>query len=172
MRYANFAIAVIVVVLLAGAAFSAFAIADTAQDDAAQENATVTNETLTQEAGTYQLVSQATDEFTTGFNDSVTVYNSSDVELTAGADYRWNATDGAILFESSPRTQDGASANITYQYQQNTAGVQEVSGPLNTITANMGLLATLGGGVSLVVFVLAFGGLIAKHLGSGPQTRR
>lgn len=173
MDFTDLVIPVMVFVIFVGGAFTAYQVADGAQNQAAQVNATVTNETLTQQVGNWQLVSKSTEEFTAGFNDTVTVYNQSGVELTEGTDYEWNSTDGAIKYLDTANTQDGNSSNITYTYFENTEAVKDLSGPVGVITTAVGKSAYLVGGLGLVVLLLAVVGLVAKVFGeSGPQTNR
>lgn len=170
--FRRFVIPVLVLVIVVGGAFAAYQVADSARDSAAQEADTVTNETLVQQVGTWQLVSKSTDEFTAGFNDSVTVYNNSSVELTEGTDYEWNETDGAIKFLDTDSTSDGDPANITYTYFENTQEVKRVAGPLDVIVTGLGKFGYAGGAIALVVFLLAVAAFVAKSWAKGPKTNR
>lgn len=169
-------IPVLVFVLFVGGAFAAYQIADFGQGAAAQDDGqTVTNESHMQQVGMWQFVDRGTNEYTTGFNDSVTVYNSSDVELTEGTDYRWNETEGTIFFENTPNTTDNAQFNITYTYFSNPPETRELDRVLDTITGGLGQMGYFAGGIALVVFLLAFGGFVAKYVGTKsnqPRTRR
>lgn len=173
MNFSDLLVPVVVFVLFVAAGFAAYQVADLAQRDAAKTSKTVTNETLTQQVGNWQLVSKSTDQYTAGFNDSVTVYNETGHELTEGDDYLWNSTDGAIRYEDTASTQDGNTSNITYDYEENTQGVKDVSGPLGVVVTAVGDGGYLAGGVGLVVFLLVAVGLVAKYVGSsGPRTNR
>lgn len=173
MGFTKLVVPVMVFVVFVGGAFAAYQVADNAQDQAARSSETVTNETLTQQVGNWQLVSKSTDEFTAGFNDTVTVYNETGTQLEAGTDYEWNSTDGAILYKDTASTQDGNSSTITYDYEENTAVVKDLSGPLGAITTAVGESGYLVGGLGLVVFLLATAGIMAKVVGeSGPRTNR
>ncbi|MFB6198036.1 MAG: hypothetical protein ABEI52_07190, partial [Halobacteriaceae archaeon] len=148
-----------------GGAFTAYQVADLGQRNAPSEQRNVTNETIPQEYDAYQFVDKALLEYTAGFNDSVTVYNNSSVELTEGVDYEWNSTDGTIKFNDTPKTNESNPANITYQYQWNTQRVREVSGPLSVVTDAIGKMGLFAGGVSLIVFLIVTGGFVAKRIG-------
>ena len=165
---------VLVLVLFVGGAFTVYQVSEFGQQSAARgDGQTVTNETHIQQVGLYQLVDKATATYTTGFNESVTVYNSSDVQLTEGTDYEWNETEGTILFYSTANTQDGASYNITYTYFENTGDVKTLAGPLEVLTIAIGNLGYLAAGLALVSLLIGFAIAIAKFVGdSGPTTNR
>lgn len=164
---------VIVLALVVGAAFAMYQVANAAQNDADRQLETQVNESLTQQVGNWQRVNKSVAEFTTGFNNSTTVYNESDHELTRGEDYKWNNSDGAIKFLDTQSTSDGNNATITYDYYRNTEDVQTLAGPLQTVARAVGEVGFLGAGLALVVFLLAFAGVMAKSFAdSGPRTRR
>lgn len=167
-------IPVFVFVIFVGGGFAAYQVADLGQKSAARDDGqTAVNETHIQQVGMYQFVDQSTEEFTAGFNDSVTVYNSSDTELVEGEDYEWNSTEGSIFFYDTANTDDGSAFNITYTYYKNTERVRELSGPLGVITGGLGQVAYFAAGLALVVLILAFGALVGSYLGDdGPQTNR
>jgi len=165
MEFQRMVIAVAVFVMFVGGAFTAYQVADLGQKNAPSDARNVTNETIPQEYDAYQFVDKALLEYTAGFNDSVTVYNSSDVELEQGTDYEWNDTDGTIRFLNTPKTDESNPATITYQYQWNTQRVREVSGPLSVVTDAIGKMGLFAGGLSLVVFLVVTGGFVAKRIG-------
>jgi len=166
----RFVIAVSVFAIFVAGAFTVFYVADIAQNDAPAEPQNVTNESIVQETNAYQFVDNATEEFTAGFNDSVTVYNNSSVELTEGDDYEWNSTDGTIKFLNSPKTQDGEPANISYTYFENTQQVKEVSGPITIIVDAIGRTAFMAGALGLVAVLLLFGGFVAQRFTGTSRT--
>lgn len=175
VTFRSLIIPVLVLVIFAGGGFAAYQVADFGQKSAARgAGTTVTNESHVQQVGIWQFTDNSTNEFTAGFNDSVTVYNNSSVQLTEGEDYKWNATDGSIFLYDTASTTDGEPFTITYTYYQNTEEVQELSGPLSVITGGLGQVAYLAAGLALVVFILGFGAFVAKYLGSrgGPRTNR
>lgn len=173
MDFSRLVVPVFVFVIFVGGAFAAYQVADLGQDDAAKNLKTVENESISQQVGIWQLVSKSTDRYTAGFNDTVTVYNSSDVELEEGTDYEWNETDGAIYFYDTASTTDGNSANITYDYYENTEEVKEISGPIGVLTRGVGQMGYFAGGIALVIFLLALGGLLAKKFtDDGPRSNR
>jgi hypothetical protein len=143
-----------------------FQVADAGQDQAADQQLTQTNESIVQEYDAYQFVDVALDEYTTGFNSTVTVYNSTNATLTEGTDYEWNETDGTILFKSTANTTEGNTAYITYDYTENTPGVQTLSGPVGVIVEAVGTFGLLGGGFAFVVFLLAIAVFFGKKFTS------
>lgn len=166
---------VLLFVVIVGGGFTAYYVADLGQGAAAQgDGQTIANETHIQQVDMWQLVDRSTNEYTTGFNDTVVVRNNSSHVLTAGEDYRWNDTEGTIFFEDTASTNDGEPYNITYTYFANTEEVRQLDGPLDVITRGLGLSAYLVGGIALVVFLLALAGLIGKYLGGrgGPRSNR
>lgn len=164
-------IPVLVLVLFVAGAFGAYQVADLGQKDAARDGGNlVENETHVQQVGMWQLVDRSTEEFTAGFNDSVTVYNDTSTELAEGDDYEWNASDGAIFFYDTTSTSDGTQFTITYTYFQNTEGVKDLSGPLDVITRGVGQMGYFGAGIALIVFLLAFATIIGKRLGDDTPT--
>lgn len=173
MVFKKVVVPIAVFVIFVSAGFGAYQIADAGQDQAAQQPRTVENETLIQQVGNWQLVSKSLDQFTAGFNDSVTVYNESGVELTEGTDYEWNSTDGAIKYLDTPRTQDGNTSNVTYVYQENTEAVKKLTGPLDVVTVGVGKAAYLAGGFGLILVLMAIGVVVAQWLSdTGPRTNR
>lgn len=174
MALKKLAVAVMVFVIFSGGAFAAYQVANEGKDAAAATDQRVTNETISQQVGIWQLVGKATEDSTAGFgDDNVTVYNENGTELERGHDYRWNASDGAIYFNDTADTTDGENASVSYNYERNTQEVQEVDGPLSTITGAIGNVAFLAGGIALAVLLLAFAGFFAKNFGgSGPSTNR
>lgn len=164
---------VIVLALVVGAAFSMYQVANAAQNDADRQLETQVNESLTQEIGVWQRTNKSVADFTTGFNNTTTVYNETNHTLTRGEDYKWNNSDGAIKFLDTQSTNDGNNATITYEYYRNTEDVRLLAGPLKTVAAAVGQLGFLGAGLALVVFLIALAGVMAKTFAdSGPQTRR
>jgi hypothetical protein len=157
-------VAAAVFVIFAAAAFAGFQIATAGQNDAATVDRKAVNESLTQQVGIYQLVDAAEDEYTAGFNDTVTVYNSSDVELTEGTDYEWNSTDGTILFTNTASTSDGAAANITYQYQENTEAVKTLDGPVGAVVSAVGELPLLAAGLGLSSILIGLAVFVGRRL--------
>lgn len=165
-------VAVMMFVLVTVVAFGGYQVADASQDGAATVDRTVTNETITQYYDTWQLVNKSTAEFTAGFSDSVTVYNSTDTELTRDVDYAWNATDGAILFYDTPSTNATANATITYEYQENTNTVKQLAGPIGVVVKGLGQLPLMAAGLGFAVIFFAVGAIVLKQTRGGPQTRR
>jgi len=169
-------VAVALFVITVAVAFGAFQIADAAQDSAATVDKTVENETLTQYYDNYQLVNKSTEEFTAGFNNTATVYNSSGVELTDGTDYDWNATDGAITFYDTDNTTAGENATITYTYFENANVVKKIAGPLKPMVEGIGRFPLMVAGLGLAVLFFSFVAILLRstsNLGSkGPGSRR
>lgn len=175
MRFRRLVVPVIVAVLVVGGAFTAYQVSDYAQGSAAEQDGytTVENETVMQQVDMWQFVNATQRQYTTGFNDSVTVYNNSSVELQEGTDYEWNETDGTIYFYDTASTEDNAPANVTYEYSQNTQAVKELGGPVTVLTEAVGRYGFLGAAGALVVFLIAFGAIAARAFAdSGPSTNR
>jgi len=166
MVFRKLVIAVCVFAIFVGGAFTVYQVADLSQKNAPADRKNVTDEQLVQEYDSYQFVDNATQEFTAGFDENVTVKNQSGYELTEGDDYQWNETDGTILFKDTQHTEEGNTSTINYTYFRNTQRVREVSGPLTIITEGIGRTAFLAGGFGLVVLLLVFGGFVAKRIGS------
>jgi len=159
----RFVIAVSVFAIFVAGAFTVYYVADIGQKNAPAEPRNATNESLVQENDAWQFVDNATKQYTAGFNDSVTVYNNSSVELTEGDDYEWNSTDGTIQFEDTAKTNEGEPANISYTYYHNTQAVREVSGPITIIVNAIGKTAFMAGALGLVAVILLFGGFVAQR---------
>lgn len=175
VSFKSIVIPVLVLVIFVAGGLAMYQVADLGQKSAAKDDGTlVENETHVQRIGFWLLTDNSTAQYTAGFNDTVSVYNSSDVELEEGTDYEWNSTDGAVLFKDTESTEDGQTYNITYTYFQNTEQVRELSGPLDVITIGTGHAAYLAAGLAMVVFLLILGGVIAKYhrVRGGPRTRR
>jgi len=162
-----------VLTVFAVGGLAAFQIADIGQRQAPDEPAEQTNETVVVEYDTYQYVDRATAEFTTGFdNSSVVARNSTNATLTRGVDYKWNNTDGTILFLNTTNTTEGNTSYLSYDYRVNTQAVKDASGPLTAIVEAVGWIGVFAAGLALVVLLLAFGGIVANRVGSGgPPTR-
>lgn len=137
-------------VVVVAAVFATMLIADAALASAATENTTVVNETITQDVGNWTPVAASGSTFEQGFEPNATVYNSSDVRLTNGTDYRWSPTNGSVLFFSTANTTDGADANVTYSYQQNVEAVRNGWGPIAATVAALSRLAV----VPFILFIL------------------
>lgn len=175
MEFRRIVIAAAVLTLFAVGAFATFQIASSAQADAPDERLQVTNETVNQEFDAYQFVDAAQEDYTTDFNNSsVEAYNSSNVELQRGTDYRWNNSDGTIRFLDTASTNESETATVSYRHGRNTQAVRDVAGPLSSVVASMGPLALLAGGTALVVVLLAIAVFIGSRLGGSslPDTNR
>ncbi|MFB6197104.1 MAG: hypothetical protein ABEI52_02385 [Halobacteriaceae archaeon] len=171
MEFRSIVIAGFILVIATVGAFTAFQVADTAQKSAPATERNVTNETIPQTYQVWQLVDNATKEYTAGFDENVTVYNSTGVKLSEPEDYEWNSTDGTIYFKDTARTNESRSANVSYTYSWNTQAVREVSGPLGVTTSAFELIAYFAGGMSLIVLLIAVGGFIVKRIGNNNLRR-
>lgn len=175
VEFRSLVIPVVVFVIFAGGAFAAYQVADFGQQSAAHgPGTTVTNESHIQQVGMWQYTDNTTGRYTTGFNDSPTLYNNSSAQLVEGTDYEWNATDGGVYLYSTPNTTDGAQFTITYKYYQNTPDTRRLDTVLRGITKGVGNLSILAAGLGLVILILVFAALVAKHVSSrgGPRTNR
>jgi len=173
MAYRRYVIAVLLFVAAAGIGIATLQIADASRDDAAQVGALEVNESISQEVGLWQFTNRAIEANTAGFNETVTAYNATGVELVRGADYVWNATDGTIKYLSTPNVTDGATGNLTYAYFENTREVTLLSRVIDPVVGFMSWSPLLVGGLALGIILLTAAAIVARYVGdSGPKTRR
>lgn len=173
MAFRRYATAIFVFVIVVAAAFTVFLVADAAEDSAAQTADSVDNETINQQVDIWQFVSKATEDRTAGFNESVTVFNSSGDELTKGEDFLWNASEGTINYQNTANVTDGENGNISYTYFRNTKEVNTISQIIDPVVALIGNGGLLVGGLGLVVVLLAFVTLVARFFsGNDFQSNR
>lgn len=99
---------------------------------------TVTNETWTPNTGTFvELDNSRLNQ--TFYDANVTVYNSTDAEMTAGADYVWDDSfeEGTIKAVTGGNLDGEPNATVTYTYHEpsNTQrGVIQIVGYTEYIT--------------------------------------
>lgn len=173
MAFRRFVIPIVLFVLVAGIAIGTLTIADAASDEAARTAENVTNETINQQVDVWQYVNRSLDDSTAGFNESITAYNNTGVELTKGTDYQWNATDGTIKYENTPRVNDNTNGNVSYTYFENTQNVNALSAIIDPLVLFVSQTPLLIGGLALGVILLAAAGILSKYVGdSGPKTNR
>jgi len=67
------------------------------------------------------------------YNQSVTIINSSDVELTDGTDYEWDATNGEVTFINTNSTTDGETVAIDYQYRATPEETKAFGGAIEVV---------------------------------------
>lgn len=170
MVFKRLVIAIAVFTLFVAGAFTAFQVADTGQNAAAKTLQTQVNQSVVIEHDTYQYVN--TDQYTAGFTDNTTAYYNNST-LSEGSDYYWNESDGTIRFDNSVGT-EGETANLTYEYYENTQAVKDVSGPLSVVVEAIGRTGLLAAGLAFVVLFLFFGGFIAQRLSNNnlPRSNR
>jgi hypothetical protein len=167
MEFGRIVVAAAVLSIFAVGGLAAFQMAESAQQAAPDQNQTAVNETIAQEFDAYQFVDAGTATYTTGFNNTTTVYNAtSGEEFNRGTDYKWNQSDGTVLFLDTVNTSENHSALITYHYTRNTAAVRETGGPLTAITEAFGGVAFLAAGLSLAVVLLVVAVIVARRIGS------
>lgn len=173
MAFRRYVLPILVFVLFVGGAYTMFLVVDAGSDSADRTPEYVENESINQQVGLWQFTNKALDQHTAGFNESVTVYNASDHELTKGEDYQWNASDGSIKYENTNDVTDGNTGTISYHYFENTEdvkGLSRVIGPLAGLVGQGGLLV---GGLAIVVMLLAFAGLVSRFFsGNDFQSNR
>lgn len=167
MAYRKLVIAVLLFVAVAGIAFGTLQIADSARGQADYTVQNVTNESIVQETGIWQYVNEALNDDTAGFRADVTVYNSSDVELTEGTDYEWNATDGTITYFNTASVNDGATGNISYTYLENTRAVSVLSRVIDPVATFVSQAPLMVGGLGLGILLLAAAVIVTKYVGTG-----
>lgn len=167
MAFKKLAIFVGLFVIFTAGAFTAMQVADIGQDNAPAEQKNVTNETLVQEYDAYQYVDKALVQYTAGFDENVTVYNNTSVELTEGEDYEWNESDGTIRYHDTAKTNETNQSTISYTYYENTKDVKELSGPIRSLVEGLGLLPLMVGGIALCLFLIYIGGFIASKFTNG-----
>lgn len=111
----------------------------------AAETQSVTNESITVDYDNLTAV-EAADE-AVRFNETVTVYNSTDAELVATTDYTWHAGNGSVEWHNTTATFDGEDAAISYEYDDQDEETKDMASVLEKVllTAGVGLL--LFGGV-------------------------
>lgn len=165
MAYRRYVVPIVLFVLFAAMAFGTMMVADFGSNDAARNAANVTNESISQQVGVWQFVNKATVEHTAGFNESVTVYNSSGDELVKGTDYEWNASDGTISYYNTANVADNEAGNISYTYFKNTQDVQLLSDIIDPIVLFASQSPLLIGGLALGIILMAAVAIVAKYMG-------
>jgi hypothetical protein len=169
--YGRYVTWIIVFVAVVGIAFATLTIADAARNDGARVADSVDNESIVQEVGLWQFTNQALDDDTAGFNETVTVYNSSGDELTRGTDYEWNATDGSITYFNTANVTDGLTGNISYAYFRNTQPVNELAQIVAPVVALVSWSPLLVGGLALAMILLAAAALVGRYMGGSDRPR-
>lgn len=122
----------------------------------AAKTQTVTNESITVDYSAATPV-DATDE-AVSFGSSVTVFNSSDTQLTNGTDYTWHPSNGSVTWHDTSLTTDGETAAITYDYDVQDDNTQAIAGVLRMGIYAAGLGLLLFGGLSLLGWLDAIPG--------------
>lgn len=170
MRFSRLVVPVAIFVVFTVGAFAVLQVAEAGQRGAPATTQTEVNESLVVEYDAYQFVDAATAEWTAGFTENVTVY-SNGTELQEGDDYRWNSTDGTILYLDTNATVEGNSSTITYEYEQNTDRVQEVGAVIQPIVRAVGRGGLLAAGFGFVGFLVVFAGIIGRRFTGGTTSR-
>lgn len=88
-----------------------------AYDEAATLNQTFENETFTPSPSGQYLSLSESNNGTVIYDDSVTVYDENDTEMSAPGDYEWRQQNGTILVNATGRLDGDANASITYGYR-------------------------------------------------------
>jgi hypothetical protein len=130
--------ALLAFVVITVGAFIVLQIGGAGLSEAGTADETVQNESIIINYSQPTSVSTANDRYTQGYNDTVTVYNSSGTELTAGTDYDWNASAGAVTWYNTSQTTEGNTAEITYQYSQNVESVRASEPGIRTVIEAVG----------------------------------
>jgi len=124
-------IAVVILVGVAGIAFSSAFVSGTPEQTA--------NESLTVDYTTEVSVAQSAIEY----GDSPVLTNSSGDELERGTDYAWNNTVGNVTFSNTPNTTSGETVAIEYRYRQPDETQQTTGQTLNASTTVLALAVML-----------------------------
>ena len=136
-KLAALSVVLVIAVLATGAA----------QSDATRDFS-VTNESVTVDFSNATPVDST--DVAVSFNDSVTVYNSSDTELTNGTDYEWHPGNGSVSWFDTPNLVDGETATISYTHQAPSEGSRELGGVLSTAFRGGALLLLLFAGLAVL----------------------
>lgn len=170
MAFRTYVVAVVLFVAVVGVAFATLQITDTARGEANRIQEFQENESISQEVGIWQFVNKAVADDTAGFNDNVTVYNSTGVELERGTDYEWNESDGKINYKNTPKVTDGNVGNISYVYFRNTPDVNALSGLIDWVVNFVSWSPLLVGGLGLGVLLLFAAAFFSRVLDRGGRT--
>lgn len=100
-----------------------------------------TNESITVDYSQTVQVDQTGDAFS--YNDTVTVYNSSDAELVEGDDYTWYASNGSVAWFDTANTTDGEQASISYDYTAPPESNRAMGGVLKAVGIGLTMLLVL-----------------------------
>jgi len=115
--------------------------------ETAGEDRLVVNETFTPGSG--GVVQLDNSNLEAGFYDnSTTVYNASDVEMTEGTDYNWLEGNGTVEVLAGGDLANDPNGSITYGYVQTTPEQRAMASVLGLIPNGIGLV--------LPVFVFVF----------------
>lgn len=98
----------------------------------------VTNESITVNYSDTVQVSQTGWGYE--YNDSVTVYNSSGVELVDGTDYEWYQDNGSVAWFDTPDTTDGETATISYTYEKPPESSKAMATTVSALGGVLGML--------------------------------
>lgn len=113
----------------------------------------VENETFTPDAGNVTVLENSNLDGAT-YNDTVRVWNASDVEMTDGQDYEWHHSNGTLRTLEGGDLANDSDARITYDYERPPEEQLMMSDILSQIPSVTGLV--------LPVFALVFLLLIVR----------
>lgn len=143
------AVAIFAVVILVGAV--PVALSSTLEQSATGQ--TITNETFTPTGGTVTTLNES-NRADVLYNESVTVYNDTDVRMTDG-NYTWFATNGTLKTTAGSQLADDPSGNVTYGYLDTTEDHLTLTAVFSTIPDAVGIALPI---LVAVVFIRALVG--------------
>lgn len=152
MRELAFAVAVVGALVFLG-----IAVADQGYQDVDKKDFNVTNESFTQNVSNWVALNGSYESSTAA--DDEAVFNSSGAELTENTDYEWATNNVSIKILSTSATQDGAGANITYNYTAKPKSVVEAKTVLGAVFGGVGFIVPF---ILLVALILGGAKLLAE----------
>lgn len=148
MRSRAFAFVAVIILLLAGVNALHAGWGEAVEESGDLQ--TVTNESWTVDQGNVTKLNDS-NRFDAVYESDVTVYNASDVEISADGNFTWFQSNGSIRAATgSTFLADGSTAKITYEYHNETDDQTAVK-ELTTLPFRWSDVVTLALGVGLFV---------------------
>jgi hypothetical protein len=136
MRFAVVLFAIVVLIAVAPLAYDASVV--NAGDDV-----TVTNESFTPSAGNVTTLDESTRDDAI-YDENVTVYNESGLEMTEGTDYTWFEANGTLKTLVGGRLEGDSTATITYGFFVRDVEAERLSGLVSQIPRAIAFALPLG----------------------------